>query len=80
VSPPKKCRQGRTAPPPAPLSYATAVECDVQPRLCTPYFVLAFNYNSEFLPFCLQPKYLGVTLDKSLTYRRHLESLRKKLT
>ena len=28
----------------------------------------------------LRDKYLGVTLDRSLTYRRHLESLRKKLT
>ena len=38
------------------------------------------NPNNEILPFCSQPKYLGVTLDMSLTYRRHLESLRKKLT
>jgi len=28
----------------------------------------------------LRAQYLGVTLDRSLTYRRHLESLRKKLT
>ena len=32
------------------------------------------------LPFCSEPKYLGVTLDRSLTYRQHLQSLRKKLT
>ena len=32
------------------------------------------------LPCCSEPKYLRVTLDRSLTYRRHLESLRKKLT
>jgi len=38
------------------------------------------NYNNETLLFCSDPKYLGVTLDRSLTYRRHLESLRKKLT
>jgi len=38
------------------------------------------KYNSETLPFCSEPKYLGVTLDRLLTYRRHLESLRKKLT
>jgi len=37
------------------------------------------NHNNETLPFS-EPKYLGVTLDRSLTYRRHLESLRKKLT
>ena len=38
------------------------------------------KYNNEILPFCCEPKYVGVTLDRSLTYRRHLESLRKKLT
>jgi len=41
---------------------------------------LKVNFNNESLPFCSEPKYLGVTLDRSLTYRRHLESLRKKLT
>jgi len=38
------------------------------------------KYNNETLPFCSEPKYLGVTLDRSLTYRRQLQSLRKKLT
>jgi len=38
------------------------------------------NFNNETLPFCSKPKYRRVTLDRSLTYRRHLESLRKKLT
>ena len=32
------------------------------------------------LLFSAEPIYLGVKLDRSLTYRRHLESLRKKLT
>jgi len=41
---------------------------------------LKVNFNNETLPFCSEPKYLGVTLDRSFTYRRHLESLRKKLT
>ena len=41
---------------------------------------LKVTLNNETLPFCSEPKYLGVTLDRSLTYRRHLESLRKKLT
>jgi len=41
---------------------------------------LKVNFNNETLPFCSDPKYLGVKLDRSLTYRRHLESLRKKLT
>ena len=31
------------------------------------------------LPFCPVPTYLGVKMDKSLTYRPHLEALRKKL-
>ena len=38
------------------------------------------KHNNETLPFCSEPKYLGVTLDRSLTNRRYLESLRKKLT
>jgi len=41
---------------------------------------LKVNYNNETLPCCFEPKYLGVKLDRSLTYRRHLASLRKKLT
>jgi len=41
---------------------------------------LKVKCNNEALPFCSEPKYLGATLDRSLTYRRHLESLRKKLT
>jgi len=41
---------------------------------------LKVNFNNENLPFCSEPKYLGVTSDKSLTYRRHLESFCKKLT
>ena len=41
---------------------------------------LKVNFNNETLPFCSEPKYLGVTLDRSLTYRRHLKSLCKKLT
>jgi len=41
---------------------------------------LKVNFNNEILPFCSEPKYLRVTLDRSLTYRRHLELLRKKLT
>ena len=31
------------------------------------------------LPFCPVPTYLGVKLDRSLTYRPYLEALRKKL-
>ena len=53
---------------------------------------LKVNFNNETLPFCSEPKYLGltlrwtgrwprnfgqVTLDRSLTYRRHRESVHK---
>jgi len=38
------------------------------------------SFNNETLPYFSETKYFGVTLDRSLTYRRHLESLRKKLT
>ena len=41
---------------------------------------LRININGTPLPCCAEPTYLGVTLDRSLTFRRHLESLRKKLT
>jgi len=41
---------------------------------------LKVNHNNENLPFCSEPTFLRVTLDRSLMYRRHLESLRKKLT
>ena len=34
---------------------------------------------SKALSFCPVPTYLGVKLDRSLTYRPHLEALRKKL-
>ena len=39
---------------------------------------LKVNFNNETLPFCSEPNYLGVPLDRSLTYRRHHESLCKK--
>jgi len=41
---------------------------------------LNVNFNNETLPLCSEPKFLGVPLDRLLTYYRHLESLRKKLT
>jgi len=41
---------------------------------------LKVSLNNQTLPFCPEPKYFGVTLNRSLTYRRNLESLRKKLT
>ena len=36
--------------------------------------------NGKRLPFCPVPTYLGVKLDRSLTFRHHFEALRKKLT
>ena len=36
--------------------------------------------NGRLLPFCLTPTYLGVKLDRSLTFRHHLVVLRKKLS
>ena len=41
---------------------------------------LKVNFNNETLPFCSEAKFLAVTLDRSLMYRRRLESLRKQLT
>ena len=38
-----------------------------------------FN-NGKLLPYCPSPTYLGVKLDRSLTFRHHLEALRKKLS
>ena len=36
--------------------------------------------NGNLLPPCPVPMYLGVNLDRSLTFRHHLEALRKKLS
>jgi len=41
---------------------------------------LKVNFENEVLPFCSEPKYLAVTLDRSLSYHRDIESLHKKLT
>ena len=41
---------------------------------------LNIYYNGKRFPFCPVPTYLGVKLDRSLTFRHHLEALRKKLT
>ena len=36
--------------------------------------------NDKILPFFPIPTYLGVKMDRTLTYRHHLEALRKKLS
>jgi len=41
---------------------------------------LEVNFNKETLPFCSKPTQLGVNLDRTLTYRRHVKSFRKNLT
>ena len=41
---------------------------------------LKFKNNGKTLPSCPVPIYLGVKLDRALTYRHHLEALRKKLS
>ena len=41
---------------------------------------LSVTTDRQHLPLCLEHKYLGVILDRSLTFRRHLKSLHKKLT
>ena len=40
---------------------------------------LNFYKNNRLLPFCTLPSYLGVELDRSLTFRHHFVALRKKL-
>ena len=39
-----------------------------------------YNNNDRLLPFCPTPTYLGVKLDRSLTFRHHLVALHKKLS
>jgi len=41
---------------------------------------LKLNRNNKTLSFFSEPNYLGLTLDRTQTYRRHLESLRKTWT
>ena len=41
---------------------------------------LKVDVVKETLPFCSETETLGVTLDRLLTYRRHLEFLRKNST
>ena len=41
---------------------------------------LKIPIEGQTLPSCAEPTYLGIKLDRALTFRRHLESLRKKLT
>ena len=41
---------------------------------------LKVKNNGKISPFFPVPTYLGVKLDRALTYRHHLEALRKKLS
>ena len=40
---------------------------------------LAVSVNGTLLPNCEHPVYLGVTLDRTLTYKHHIEALRRKV-
>ena len=42
-------------------------------------FSALVHLHDRLLPFCPTPTYLGVKLDRSLTFRHHLVALRKKL-
>ena len=41
---------------------------------------LFISVEVRALPYCAEPTHLGIKLDRALTSRRHLESLRKKVT
>ena len=41
---------------------------------------LKISHGDNILPFCSTPTYLGVKLDRSLTFRHHLDTMRNKLT
>jgi len=51
------------------LSTTKTVSAAFHPNSKEAKRALKVKYNNETLPFCSEPKYLGVTLDKSLTYR-----------
>ena len=40
---------------------------------------LAVSVNGTMLPNCEHPVYLGVTLDRTLTYKHHIDALRRKV-
>ena len=41
---------------------------------------LSITVEGKTLPYCAEPTYLGIKLDRALTFRQHLDSMRKKLT
>ena len=62
------------------LSHATTVTAAVHLHNRETKRELKVKNNGKILPFCPVPTYLGVKLDRGLTYRHHLEALRKKLS
>ena len=71
------------------LSVAQDLEAETQPaKTVTAVFCLSNRkakrelkvyVDNKLLPFCSVPTYLRVKLDRLLTFRHHLETLRKKL-
>ena len=59
------------------LSHAKTVTAAFHPRNQEARRELKVNYNGKILPFCLLPTYLGVKLNRELTYRHYVEALRK---
>ena len=62
------------------LSHAKTVTAAFHLRIREAKRELKVKNNGEILPFCPVPTYLGVKLDRALTYRHHLEALRKELS
>ena len=62
------------------LSHAKRVTAAFHLHNPEPKRELKVKNNGKILPFFPVPTYFGVKLDKALTYRHHLEALRKKLS
>ena len=62
------------------LSHAKTVTAAFHPHSREAKRELKVKNNGKILPFFPVPTYLGVKLDRALTYRHHLEALHKKLS
>ena len=59
------------------LSHAQTVTAAVGLHNREAKHVLKVKENGKILPFCPVPTYLNLKRDRALTYRHHLEALRK---